>query len=293
MRIGRIFGVELYLNVFFLAILGLFFIAGVMAKGLIAFAVVLVHEMAHVYVARRLNVPVGEVELLPFGGVTRMGQDLVLDPFKEVMVASAGPLSNLCMVALGFALKNYNIWDEQLGSFFLQCNLLIASFNLLPALPLDGGRVYRAYLALRVGIREATRRAAGFGQFWAVSTIIFSLFGIAFHFSGLDILFTGLFLFYAATKEKRMAAYLFMRHLIKKKEELTSLGMLPAELVVAVESLTLGEIVRPFLPRRFHLVMVVNEQWQPKGVINEAQIIDGLLEHGADWPVGSLLLQPL
>ena len=290
MRVGRVMGVELYLNVFFLAILGLFFIAGVMGKGLIAFAVVLVHELAHVAVARRLLVPVGEIELLPFGGVTRMGGDLVLDPVKEVYVACAGPASNLLMAALGMAFKNHGLWDEQLGPFFLQCNLLIAAFNLLPALPLDGGRIYRAYLALRVGIREATCRAAGLGQGWAVATVLLGSVGLVSGFTGLDVLFTGLFLFYAATREKEMATYLFMRQLVQKKAELMRLGVLPAELLVVVENIPLGQVIRPFLPRRFHLVLVLDKQWEYKGVITEAQVVDGLLEHGMDLPVGKLFL---
>lgn len=292
MRIGRIMGVELYLNVFFLVILGLFLIAGVMGKGLIAFTVVLVHELAHVAVARRLLVPVGEIELLPFGGVTRMSGDLVLDPVKEVYVAFAGPASNLLMAALAMAFKNHGLWDEQLGLFFLQCNLLIAAFNLLPALPLDGGRVYRAYLALRVGIREATRRAARLGQGWAVATVLLGSIGLLSGFTGLDVLFTGLFLFYAATREKGMATYLFMRHLVQKKAELMRLGVLPAELLVAVENMPLGQVIRLFLPRRFHLVLVLDQQWAYKGVITEAQVVDGLLEHGMDLPVGKLFLQP-
>ncbi|MEW6424924.1 MAG: site-2 protease family protein, partial [Bacillota bacterium] len=145
MRLARIMGINIYVNVFFLGLLGLFFVAGVMGKGLIAFAVVFCHELAHAAVARRLAVPVTDVELLPFGGVTRMGGEMILDPVKESYIAVAGPASNLLMAAAGLALKNHGLWHDELGPFFLQCNLLIAAFNLLPALPLDGGRVYRAH----------------------------------------------------------------------------------------------------------------------------------------------------
>lgn len=118
MRIGQIMGVELHLNNFFLALLGLFFVAGVLGKGLVAFLVVLVHEFAHVACARRLGVPVADVELLPFGGVIRMGGDLVLDPVKEVYVAAAGPVSNVLMALWGLAMKNYGLWHSELGPFF-------------------------------------------------------------------------------------------------------------------------------------------------------------------------------
>ncbi|MEW6275624.1 MAG: M50 family metallopeptidase [Bacillota bacterium] len=292
MRLARIMGINIYVNVFFLGLLGLFFVAGVMGKGLIAFAVVFCHELAHAAVARRLAVPVTDVELLPFGGVTRMGGEMILDPAKESYIAVAGPASNLLMAAAGLALKNHGLWHDELGPFFLQCNLLIAAFNLLPALPLDGGRVYRAHLAAKIGIRDATYRAAALGQVWAALVVLFGSFGLFFRFSGLDILFTGLFLFYAATREKGAAPYLFVRHLTRKKGELAKAGVLPAETFVVMENLTLGEIIRPFLPQRFHLVLVLDRQLRYKGMLTEAQVIDGLLEHGFDLPVGKLPLKP-
>ncbi|OAT85568.1 M50 family metallopeptidase [Desulfotomaculum copahuensis] len=288
MRAGRVMGVDLYVNNFFLLLLALFFIAGVLGKGLIAFSVVLIHEFAHVAAARRLGVPVSDVELLPFGGVTRMGGDLVMDPVKEVYVAAAGPASNLIMAALGVAMKNYGLWHNELGPFFLQCNLLIAAFNLLPALPLDGGRVYRAHLARQSGIREATCRAAGLGQWWAAAIAVLGAAGLVTGYSGLDILITGLFLFYAATRERSMAPYLFMGQLAQKKSELFRAGVLPAEIMVSLEDVLLKEIIKPFLPRKFHLVLVLNRQWQYRGMVTEAQIIDGLLAHGLDLPVGKL-----
>lgn len=288
MRLGTFFGVGVYLNYFFLALLALFFVAGVLVKGLVAFGIVLLHEFAHVATARRMGVPVGEVELLPFGGVTRIGEDLVMDPRREMYVAAAGPASNLAMILLAVAGKNYGLWHDDLGPFFLQCNILIALFNMLPALPLDGGRVYRAYLARQMGIREATHRAAAAGQFWAMVIGTLGALGVILEFAGLDILITSLFLFYAASRERGQASYLFVRHLVHKKEELARAGMLPAAHLVAVESTPLGDIIKPFVPQKFHLVLVLDREWQYMGMVTEAEILDSLLEGGASLTVGSL-----
>lgn len=288
MKVGRVSGVEIHLNNMFLALLGLFFIAGVLGKGLIAFSVVLLHELAHVAAARRLGVHVSDIELLPFGGVSRMGGEVVFDPSKEVYVAVAGPAANLLLFGLGSALKNYGIWDDELGPFFLQCNLMVAAFNLLPALPLDGGRVLRAYLARRVGLRQATHRAAWWGQSWGVVVFLGGLFGLATGMSGLDILITGVFLFYAATREKSLAPYHFIRHLAQKKEELAASGVLPGEPLVALESVRLGEVIHSFVPQRFHLVLLLDQDWRYRGVVSETQIIDALLADGLDVSLGSL-----
>lgn len=288
MKVGRVSGVEIHLNNAFLALLGLFFVAGVLGKGLIAFSVVLLHELAHVTVARRFGVHVSDVELLPFGGVSRMGSEVVFDPSKEVYVAAAGPATNLLLVGLGTVLKNYGLWDDDLGPFFLQCNLMVATFNLLPALPLDGGRVFRAFLARRVGLREATHRAAWWGQFWGVAIILGGTAGLAMRLFGLDVIITGMFLFYAATREKSLAPYHFIRHLAQKKEELAAAGVLPGEPLVSLDTVRLGDVIRTFIPQRFHLVLLLDRNWQYKGVVSEAQIIDALLTEGMDVPVGSL-----
>jgi len=203
MRLGRLMGVDLYLNPFFVALLALFFVAGVLGRGLVAFGVVLVHEMAHALAARRLGVSLDDVELLPFGGVVRAGAELAVDPVREIYIAAAGPASNLVMFGMGVAAKNYGLWHTDLGPFFLQCNLLVAAFNLLPALPLDGGRIYRACLSGRMGIGRATYRAARLGQFWAVIIAVAGALGMWAGYCGLDIPVTALFLLYAATREQR------------------------------------------------------------------------------------------
>ncbi|WP_338091193.1 M50 family metallopeptidase [Pelotomaculum isophthalicicum] len=289
LKIGRVSGMEIHLNNYFLALLGLFFVAGVLGKGLIAFAVVLFHELAHVAVARRLGVQVSDIELLPFGGVSRMGGDIVFDPAKEVYVAVAGPAANLFLTGLGTVLNNHSLWDKDLGLFFLHCNLMVAAFNLLPALPLDGGRVFRAYLARRSGLKKATYLAAWWGQFWGVVITAGGLAGLVMRLSGLDIIITGLFLLYAATREKSLAPYHFIRHLVQKKNELAAAGVLPGEPLVSLDTVRLGHLIQAFLPQRFHLVLLLGHDWQYKGVVSEVQIIEALLAEGVDCPVGKLL----
>ena len=288
MKIGRFLGINIYLNPFFLALLGLFFVAGIMDKGLIAFGVVLVHEFAHSIAAKKLGVPVADVELLPFGGVTRMGGDMPVSPVKEIYIAAAGPVANLFLFLGGLALKNNGIWDDSLGPFFLQSNIIIAAFNILPALPLDGGRVYRAYLSGKIGVKNATYRAAGLGQVWAVIIVLAGAAGLALGWTGLDVLITGLFLFYAATRERTAAPFLFMRQMMHKKDDLAEEGVMPALGLVVREDATLGEVVRLFRPKRFHFVAVFSREMKLKCVLPENRIIDGLFSFGFDHPVGQI-----
>ncbi len=288
MKVGRVFGIDMHINSWFLFQLSLFFIAGILDKGLLLFAVVLLHELAHTVTAVRLGVRVIEIELLPFGGVARLGSELALNTRKEMAVAIAGPLSNLVMIALALGFRSYGMWDEELGDFFIQCNLMLAVFNMLPALPLDGGRVLRAYLAWWMGLRQATYLCTAMGQAWAVVIVSLAALGLLLGISGLDILILGLFIFYAATREKSTAPYLFVRQLTQKKYELAECGVLPAEIIVSLANAPLREVIKPFVPQKFHLVMLLNSDMQYQGIISETEVVDALMSYGLDYPVGKI-----
>ncbi len=292
MRIGAFFGIKIYLNPYFLALLGLFFVAGILGKGLIAFGVVLIHEFAHALMAKKLGVPVADVELLPFGGVTRMGGDMAVQPHKEIIIAAAGPACNVLMFLVGIAFKNYGIWDNQLGPFFLQSNMVIAAFNTLPALPLDGGRVYRAVMANKYGLKKATYKAASLGQSWAIVIIMAGAVCLLLGWAGLDVIITGMFLFYAATRERAAAPYLFMRHIMQKNEELKSVGVMASLVLVARENASLGDVTKYFMPQKFHFIAVFSENMEYKGMITEDKLIEGLFNYGLDYPIGGLIDWP-
>ncbi len=288
MRICRIKGIQFSINNWFLALLGVYFAAGVLGKGLVAFAVVFLHELAHVWMARRRDIPVSEVELLPFGGVARMSSALVVEPRKEMVVAAAGPLMNLALCALALGLGHYGIWHEVWGPFFIQCNLMLFLFNLLPGLPLDGGRVFRAYLAQYMNLPAATHRLAVCGQFWGVLMVTLGTFGLMGHWTGLDIIATGLFLFYAARRQKMEAPYLYVQHLASKNRDLEKCGVMPGEVLVARGEVPVWRITQQFVPQRYHLVYMVDRQGQYTGIVGETEVIRVLLEEGAHTPLERL-----
>lgn len=152
--------------------------AGVMWLVLL-FGSVLVHELAHSVVALHAGVGVTEIELLPIGGVSKM-ERIPDQPSDELAIAAAGPLTSLAigMGSLGLALAfGAGPWPPDLyeGGLFARLgwlNLILAGFNLLPALPLDGGRVFRALLERRIGPTQATHLAARTGRYFAIAMIV-------------------------------------------------------------------------------------------------------------------------
>ena len=156
---------------------------------LVLFLSVVVHELAHSFTAAHYGVQVREIELSPIGGVAKMDAPPA-QPHQESVMAVAGPLANLLIAApLGWLVLSmvrgrlimstghllYLItkpsWQSLVLNLFA-ANIVLAIFNLIPAFPMDGGRLLRSALAWRVGQRKATRWAARLGQGVAVNWLL-------------------------------------------------------------------------------------------------------------------------
>ncbi|MGI6576053.1 MAG: site-2 protease family protein [bacterium] len=291
MQVGRIFGIRILLDKFFLLLLLLYGVFGLLPQVLTVFAVVFIHEMAHILVAYSYGYRVKEIELLPFGGVARIEDfDLIaLNPVAETNIALAGPLQNFLLAGLALFLRHFVIWQEPLANFFLYSNLAMAGLNLLPVLPLDGGRVYRAFLVNRLGYRQATEKVAVCGRVVGVILALVSLVGLYGGWFNITVFFIALFIFLAAGRERTAAIYIFMRFMTRKKEELRERGILPVEALVATENTTLRELVRRFVPKRYYLVLVLDADHYILGFLTEAEIVQVLFEQGLDTTLRTVL----
>lgn len=223
-QIGRITGIPIRIHYTWLIVFGLFswmlatgyfrdlypnisttsqWTAGIMASFLL-FLSVLLHELGHSYVAQRLDISIASITLFAFGGVA----ELKAEPPSakaEFQIAIAGPVVSL-LLALSFQLLS-KITPVVMGTmtivgamlYLLKLNVWLAMFNLIPAFPLDGGRVFRSGLWWWLNdLTKATRIATGVGQGFAYLLIAYGVFSIRHGFQGLWLIVIGLFLLQAA-----------------------------------------------------------------------------------------------
>ena len=186
----------------------------VVALGL--FAGVLIHELAHSLVARRKGIKINNITLMIFGGIATM-EEGVPDPKAELPMALVGPIASLVvgLVCIGIAYavpaatKNPPLAGVVIFVFgYLGVlNIILFAFNLLPAFPMDGGRVLRAWLAERMPLHRATKIAADIGKGFA---IVFGLIGL-FFFSPFLILIA-FFIYIGASMESAAAKYSYLLH---------------------------------------------------------------------------------
>jgi Zn-dependent protease len=181
------------------------------------FACVALHELGHSLVAQRFGVSVKEILLLPIGGVARLGKE-PSQPIHELLIAVAGPLVNVVIAAVlvvGSVLSWGPGWFAD-GSFgraalagpslatfvasLLFSNLALAVFNMIPALPMDGGRVFRAILAMLLGKLRATYIAATVGQIMSAGLALLGLVS-----GNVILVLIGAFVFFGASQERAAA----------------------------------------------------------------------------------------
>ena len=187
-RIARVAGIDVYLHATFLLLLAWIGFGAYRSGGapaavegvvliLVVFAIVVMHELGHALVARRFGIPTKDITLLPIGGVARL-QSMPREPRQELAIAVAGPAVNVALALLIaailaatgrlgspaaiFAADEGTLTGGGLLRQLLQINVVILLFNLIPAFPMDGGRVLRALLAVRSGdYARATVQAGG------------------------------------------------------------------------------------------------------------------------------------
>ncbi|MBZ4687270.1 MAG: stage sporulation protein [Clostridia bacterium] len=283
MRIAKIFNVPVKINDFFLILILAYTFLGVLPQVLILFSIVLVHEFAHCLAALKRGIGVKEMELFPFGGIAHL-DFFEADSNHEFHVALAGPLVNFIMAGMGFILLNYwgiNYWII----FFIRTNLVIGLFNLLPALPLDGGRLYRSIKAPKYGIQRATRAASRQGKIIATSLFMAGAIGLYYRFCDISVAILAIFLYISAGGQYKTASYHFIRFLSRKKEQFATRRIMEAENYIAKEDLSLEETISLLKPEKYGILLLVDEKGNITKKLSEEQIINAYFKYGPKLPL--------
>ncbi|MCB0599024.1 MAG: site-2 protease family protein [Lewinellaceae bacterium] len=289
LKIARIAGINVYLHWTFLILLAWIFIANLNAGQrasealtgvvfvLALFACVVLHEFGHALTARRFGIQTQRITLLPIGGLAML-EKMPEKPKQELIVALAGPAVNVVIALLlfaylklsGQALPTSQLEDPSqisLGKYFIPnllfVNVLLFAFNLIPAFPMDGGRVLRALLSMRYSRATATNIAAKIGQFLAIG---FVFFGLMYDFW---LIFIGLFIYLGASGE---ASYETQRSLLSR---LIVGDVLMHQYTPLHAWDTIGKAVETLLDGQ-EKEFIVTEDNQIIGTISRDDIIKGL-----------------
>lgn len=288
MRTGRVAGVQILISPWFLILLILFSFSGMLAKVIGVFASVLWHEAAHATAARLLGYTVREVELLPFGGVARIDRLGEADSQNDLFIALTGPVASFVLAA-GIAILSHYIHDWD-WLFFFRTNLMLGGFNLIPALPLDGGRILRAWLSQLCGYRKATTATVYVG--WLISFCFVVLVVLQFLYQAdvnLTLLAAAGFIVFASRKEMTAAGFRAMRILSQKKADMIRRGVMPTTHFTAVDDCLVRDVIALFQPEQYHFVVIVDHEFRLRGSVTETDVWESLPEKGMTARIGEFL----
>jgi stage IV sporulation protein FB len=254
-------------------------VTGRISELIVLFAIVLWHEIGHLLAALRFGWTVKEMKLLPFGGVLEV-EDAGSVPVREEMwVAIAGPAQNALLAAIGYFLGHLGWIDSGWSDDFVRANVLIGLFNLLPVLPLDGGRMLQSWLSLQFPYHRALMWSAKLSLFFSVLLAGAALYPLArgglLH---LNLLAVGIFLCASNWTYFRNVPFVFLRFLVHRSEQAErriDQGRLSRPIVIA-ENRPLTRILKLFMKEQYHLIYVM-KQGKLVRVVPEKAIVDGFL----------------
>jgi Zn-dependent protease/CBS domain-containing protein len=252
------------------------------------FLCVLLHEFGHILTARHFGIRTPDVVLLPIGGVASL-ERMPEKPSQELAVAVAGPLVNVAIALILIAFVDlprgdlHRIEDPQISLLarLAMANIFLALFNMLPAYPMDGGRVLHALLSMRVGTARATQTSARVGQALAL------LLGFAGLFGNPMLIFIAIFIYMTAGGEAQESAF---------RSAITGLQVRDAmetrAIAISVEA-NLDEAVDLLLSAPQHAFAVVDGHDKPIGMLLREDILAGLQTRPRDSGVADIMRAPV
>jgi Zn-dependent protease len=299
LKLGRVAGIKIFVHWSFLLLIGWVVFAG-MRQGLeiidtvwtiifvlTVFGCVTLHELGHAITAKRYNIKTRDIILLPIGGLARF-ERMPEDPSQELLIAIAGPLVNVAIAAVIYFIMSFVTGIPDLSEFtainahnflymLLFVNVLLAVFNMIPAFPMDGGRVLRAILSFKYPRHQATRVASGIGQVLSIGFVILGLFYNPF------LIIIGIFIYLGAQAE---ADFTQARSFLK--------GYRVRDVIMHHFNKlnlhdTLGKAVKILLDGQGKDFLIVDENNEVAGTLSRNEMIKGLSEKGKDAPVESVM----
>lgn len=272
-------------------------VTGYFIELLTLFAIVIVHELGHVVAARSYGWTVREVKLLPFGGVAEVEDGSGTPAKEEAVVALFGPLQNAWMAGAAWLFGQLGFWSADWAAYVCEANIMIGLFNLLPIMPLDGGKLMQAALSRTLTFHGTLVWGTRISLLFSAAMIAGAIIPAATDRSGvhlhLNLLAVGVFLLLTNWTAYRNIPFLFLRFLTNRSSasaRSVSRGAWAFPIVVPKGS-TVFAAMRLFKRDSYHLIVVMEEQGNILAVLPEQRLVGGFLSDGkADRAVLELFL---
>jgi stage IV sporulation protein FB len=266
------------LNKYFLPYIFIFILIGFKGQLIWSFIIVFFHEIMHYITAIYFGFTGFDMEILPIGTVLKLKNLDEATPKEDLIISMSGPLLNLIMAVI-FYLLNFVMPRSYFNTLYLG-NLALGLFNLLPALPLDGGSILRDLLSLKIIYRRANNLTI---RCSIIMGFLLMLCYFLLFFSGrsnFNIGVIALFILVTSFKEKERIAYIIMGDIIKKKYKLIRRGYMENKSISIYYKSDLISILSIVDKNRYNMFTILDKDMKVMDIIYEDEVIEGLKVYG-------------
>lgn len=253
-------------------------ILGIQGQLLLAFLIVFFHEIIHCIAAYHFNISAYEIELIPIGAVLKFNELDSASPYQDIIISISAPSANL-ILALVFYIINLNVNKNIIHTLY-QYNMIIGLFNLIPALPLDGGRILRDIFRLNILYKRANMYAVNISIIIGIMLMAIYFFLFFLGFNNINIGIISVFIIISSYKEKERIVYLIMGDIIKKKYNFLKNGYIENKSISITYRWNLINIMNIVEKNKYNIFLVLDDDMKVVATIYEEEIIEALKQYG-------------
>lgn len=295
--VARLGNTEVCVHVTFLLAAFVLAVSGYAFHLVVFLGSLLFHELGHIMAASWMGAEVAKVVVWPFGAMAKIERTWQLSPTAEGFVAFMGPFNSGLLLALTAALKESVLRtrgidltaEYPLLALLQSVNLYLFAVNLLPCLPLDGGRIARSRLALKVGYVDASAKTSRFGLCCGV---ILTLAGLTCFFTRAScpsLLITGAVVWWGAFQEREDSTSRNIMELLTRSDRLQQKKAIPVEEIMVLADARVKDVVGKLRPSRYNVILVAGSKMRVMGRVSEAALLEAFYKGEVNRTMKELL----
>jgi stage IV sporulation protein FB len=266
------------INKLFIPYIILLIILGFKGSIFISLFFVILHECVHYLIAKKYGFNGLYIEIMPFGTMLNLKDLNDAEPMEDLVISLAGPIFNIFCGLVFFVINHY--YNSELVSHMCLTNISLGIFNLIPAFPLDGGRICRDILARRTIYKVANSIVVEVSQIIGIVFVVVFLLALMFGVNNLSIGIIGIFILYASYKEKERIVYIIMADIIKKKVRFLDKGYIENKSISINYKEDLLKAMSILDKNKYNIFIVLDDNMKCFGMMYEEEVISALKSYG-------------
>lgn len=277
---------RLKVNILFFPIAAASILGGYFYLFAASYVCAFLHELTHVAAARRLDVGISHVEIQPFGICARLSSDIIENPVHEILIALAGPAASLAAGVTAFILRPF--CSGYVCEYFMYCNFAMAAVNMIPALPLDGGRVLRAALTQKTGALSAYNLTVKISRIPVAILLLLAVYALLTARFNFSLIMIGVFLLGNLFSEQKNISRQALREILYYKDKLHNSGMCRTTVVTAARETPARQILKRLSYSNYYIIHVVDANLRICKTLTEGELLKALTERGIRISLGEI-----